>query len=428
MKISVTELWPENFDDFAELAFNHAYEEYDCAGGRGSCKSSTISTLIPLIMRRYPKVSAVMVRKVKNTINDSVFAQEKKSLKRLNYSNIYRSNKSTHELTNVRTGQKILTLGLDDKEKPKSITVENGYIGILWIEEKTEFAPDEIDSIKLSLLRGSDGPFWCFSSFNPPMNNNNWCNDDLLRSKSNRIVHRSDYRTVPPEWLGEFFLNKAAWDKEINERLYRNVYLGECVGTGLQIFDNVVDMELTDSQIKNFDYRFHGLDWGYFPHPWAYGAYAYDPNKQDLYIFDEMKLWKKGNDQSSKLLFEHLLEKDRWKWYTNCKPLAPREMPILLNADAAEPKSVADYSAYGWRVRAPDKDRDYAFKWLQTRAHIYIDRRRCPLAWEEFTKYEHSVDKNGRVIDDYPDAPEQGDDIIATSRYALEPVYSKRGY
>ena len=80
MKISVTELWPENFDDFAELAFNHAYEEYDCAGGRGSCKSSTISTLIPLIMRRYPKVSAVMVRKVKNTINDSVFAQEKNHL------------------------------------------------------------------------------------------------------------------------------------------------------------------------------------------------------------------------------------------------------------------------------------------------------------------------------------------------------------
>jgi PBSX family phage terminase large subunit len=424
---SVTELWPPNFDDLVQDVWDHGNEEYDLAGGRGSCKSSTIAEMILLLMRRYSKVNAVLVRKVKNTVGGSVYTEILKAANRLGYSDIYKRKASTHEFTNKRTGQKILTLGLDDKEKSKGCTVEHGYIGIVWFEERTEYTPEEIQAVKQSLLRGSSGPFWCFTSFNPPLNKNNWCNDDLLVDKPGRLVHRSNYLTVPREWLGEYFIHQAEWIKKTTPLLYRNEYLGESVGTGLQIFDNVAERAITDDEIRNFNNRFHGLDWGYWPHPWAYVACAYDDQRQDLYIYDEMKLYRKGNEQSSRLLLEHICKDKRWQWYGMSKPRIPAEAHIMLSADAAEPKSVGDYTAYGWHIRAPKKDRGYAFKWLQTRAHIYIDRKRCPLAWLEFARYEHEVDRQGRIVDDYPDAPADGDDIIAATRYATEPVYRIRG-
>ena len=44
---------------------------------------------------------------------------------------------------------------LDDPEKLKSIKVAYGYIGILWVEEKTELDPTDLQNVKISALRGS---------------------------------------------------------------------------------------------------------------------------------------------------------------------------------------------------------------------------------------------------------------------------------
>ena len=63
------------------------------------------------------------------------------------------------------------------------------------------------------------------------------------------------------------------------------------------------------------------------------------------------------------------------------------------------------------------------FEWLQCRK-IVIDPARTPRAHKEFTEYEHDVDKNGEVIDGYPD---RNNHWIEALRYATSPLSMRRG-
>lgn len=99
----------------------------------------------------------------------------------------------------------------------------------------------------------------------------------------------------------------------------------------------------------------------------------------------------------------------------------------LVTADRAEPKSVADFRAYGAFIREAEKGPDsvrYGIKWLQGLRHIYIDKRRCPLTWKEFVSYEYDTDKEGNFISSYPDVDNHSIDAV---RYALEKFYKRRG-
>ena len=55
---------------------------------------------------------------------------------------------------------------------------------------------------------------------------NSWVNQDILQSKENAIVHHSDYRTVPKEWLGDDFFIEAEDLKETKPKAYEHEYLG----------------------------------------------------------------------------------------------------------------------------------------------------------------------------------------------------------
>ncbi len=421
MKIESTHLWPVNYNDVFTELWGGKYSEFMLWGGRGSCKSSYISLAIRILMAQYLDINALVLRKKANTLRDSVFAQ-------LNWAGemLGLGGKKTVSPMMIKQGeQKILFRGSDDPTSIKSIKVERGYIGILWFEELTEFTPAEVRSILQSVMRGGNR-FWVFYSFNPPMNRNNWVNKEKLIDKPGRLVVRSDYTTVPEEWLGPAFLDEANWQKEHNEKLYLNEYLGECTGTGLDVFENIHDTRLTDDQIGKFDYFFHGVDWGYYPDPWAYNGMAYNPSTRELYIFDEMEAYKKGNAETSTMLMEHI-KAGPWKWYTTREPKAPAETNVKLAPDSAEPKSIADYRSYGWQVHAPNKTglRDYSFKWLQSLKAIHIDAERCPRTWAEFSGYSYIMDKNGEIEQTYPEG--QADHHIACVRYALEEVYKRRG-
>ena len=421
MKIESTHLWPVSYNDVFTELWGGKYSEFMFWGGRGSCKSSFISLAIRILIAQYLDINALVLRKKANTLRDSVFAQ-------LNWAGemLGLGGKKTVSPMMIKQGeQKILFRGSDDPTSIKSIKVERGYIGILWFEELTEFTPAEVRSILQSVMRGGNR-FWVFYSFNPPMNRNNWVNKEKLVDKPGRLVVRSDYTTVPEEWLGPAFLDEANWQKEHNEKLYLNEYLGECTGTGLDVFENIHDTRMTDDQIGKFDYFFHGVDWGYYPDPWAYNGMAYNPSTRELYIFDEMEAYKKGNAETSTMLMEHI-KAGPWKWYTTREPKAPAETNVKLAPDSAEPKSIADYRSYGWQVHAPDKTglRDYSFKWLQSLKAIHIDAARCPRTWAEFSGYSYIMDKNGEIEQTYPEG--QADHHIACVRYALEEVYKRRG-
>lgn len=421
MTVETADLIPWNYNDTFSAVLDGADSEYMLWGGRGSCKSSFISIASQLIMAKYPDVNMLAMRKKANTLRDSVYSQLTWARDMLSLTG--RKTVSPMQINHGR--QRILFRGSDDPTSIKSIKVAHGYIGILWFEELTEFTPAEIRSIKQSVMRGGE-KFWVFYSFNPPLNRANWVNKEKLIEKPGRLIMRSDYTTVPPEWLGPAFLDEAEWLKEHNPNLYANEYMGECTGTGLDVFENIRDVRMSDDEIGKHDYFFHGVDWGYYPDPWMYVGMAYDPAKRALYIFDELKAYKKGNIETSDMLLQHLQE-GPWRWYTTRRPESPRECAIKLTPDSAEPKSIADYRSYGWPCHEPDKTglRDYGFKWLQSLAAIYIDSARCPNAWAEFNEYSYVMNKNGEIEETYPEG--QADHAIAAVRYALEEVYRRRG-
>ncbi|RHA11738.1 PBSX family phage terminase large subunit [Megasphaera sp. AM44-1BH] len=387
---------------------SHGHTYYWLEGGRGSTKSSDISIEIPPLMIKNPECHAVVLRKVGNTIKNSVYPQMQWGIDALGLTDKFRFKTSPHEITYKKTGQKILFFGVDDPQKIKSIKLPFGYVGICWIEELDQFSGmEEIRNLNQSLLRG--GPiFWEFCSFNPPKSQNNWVNEEKLFDDPDRLVHHSTYLGVPRKWLGERFFEDAEKLKIKNEMAYRHEYLGEVTGTGGAVFENVEDMDMSDKFVGNFDRLYYGLDFGFAVDPLAYVAMYYDAKREDLYIFDEIYQQKLTNSQAA-------------GW------IAQRTGDRLIIADSAEPKSIKEMKDYGLHITGARKGPDsveHGIKWLQDRAHIYIDKRRCPNTFREFISYEYERNREGQFISAYPDKNNHAIDAV---RYGMGPAMPRAG-
>lgn len=411
-KIKLSELIAPVFYSLARDVFAHGHTHYDLAGGRGSLKSSTVSLLVPLLLVQHPEAHALVLRKVANTIRDSVYAQYIWAIDMLGMAEYWTARRTPMELIYKPTGQKIMFRGADDPMKIKSIKAPFGYIAITHFEEKDQFAGrEEIRNILQSTMRGGR-VFWNFESYNPPISRDNWANREALEDADDddRLRHHSTYLQAPPEWLGEQFLNEAEHLKAVNERAWRHEYGGEATGTGSEVFENIEMREITDEELSHFDKIYNGLDWGYFPDPWAFNRVYYDAARETLYIFDELTEWKKGNEETAALLKARgLTREDR------------------ITADSAEPKSVADYNKLGLKCYGAAKGPgsvDYSMKWLQTLKAIVIDPRRCPDTAEEFMGYEYERTRDGEIMSGYPDADNHHIDAV---RYATERIWTRPG-
>jgi PBSX family phage terminase large subunit len=400
-RVNVAELIAPSFDGLFFDVQEHRYTHYWLAGGRGSTKSSFASLCVPLMLLQNPRCHAVVLRKVANTLRNSVYNQVEWAIDALGLSDAFVARVSPLLFEYRRTGQKILFLGVDDKSKIKSLKLPFGYVGIVWMEELDQFTGmEEIRSLLQSLLRGGER-YWVFYSYNPPKSRNNWVNEEALFDREDRIVHRSTYLGVPSVWLGEQFIAEAERLRDKNETLYRHEYLGEVTGTGGAVFDNVEDIEMSDTDVALFDRLYHGLDFGFAVDPLAFVSMYYDAKHEDLYIFDEVYEQRLTNAQVARRIL-------------------PRLHGQHLTADAAEPKSIAEMRGLGLDVHAARKGPDsvaYGIHWLQGRRRIYIDKRRAPNTYREFVGYEYERNKDGQFISAYPDKDNHAIDAV---RYATE--------
>jgi PBSX family phage terminase large subunit len=406
-----------SFTDINRAIDDSDYREYYLEGGRGSTKSSFISEKIIELLENNPRMCAVVLRKVKDTMKDSVFAQLEWAIDTLSetYPGLkerYKLTKSPLEITNTRTGQVIYFRGADDYGKIKSLkTPKDMYVGITWYEEFDQFAGmNEVRKINQSLIRGGED-FIQFYSYNTPASSQHFVNIEKIIPKDSRIVHLSDYRAVPKKWLGQAFMDEAMFLKDVNEKLYENEYLGLMTGVGGNVFENVELREITDKEIETFDYIYQGIDWGYFPDPFAWVKCYYNPNTQTIYIYDEYKANRMGNEE----VWNNLVEEKKVNGDN------------LIIADSAEPKSIGDFKMYGACIKGAEKGPgsvDYSMKWLSSRAKIVIDQSRCPETANEFSTYEYDQDKDGNYISGYVDA---NNHFIDATRYALNNIWKKKG-
>lgn len=114
----------------------HGHTYYVCGGGRGSTKSSYISQEILLLMMEHRDCNAVILRKVANTLRNSVYRQMEWALDTLHLNAFWKKTVNPMEFVRRSTGQKILFLGVDDKSKLKSLKMPHGYVGIVWFNLK----------------------------------------------------------------------------------------------------------------------------------------------------------------------------------------------------------------------------------------------------------------------------------------------------
>ena len=396
------------FYDVAHDVFLHGHTHYDFSGGRGSLKSSTVSVLVPLLLINNPNTHALVLRKVANTIRDSVYAQYIWAIGELGMAAYWEAKVSPMELIYKPTGQKIMFRGADDPMKIKSIKVPFGYIAVTHFEEKDQFAGRaEIRTILQSTMRGGS-KYWNFESYNPPISRDNWANKDSLEERTDRLCHKSTYLQAPPEWLGEQFLAEAEHLKATDERAYQHEYLGIPVGTGGNVFDNLELREITDEEMSHFDHIYQGVDYGWFPDPFAFIRLHYDRARETIYLMDEIYQNKLTNEASGNIIIQ--------RGYKDA----------YITCDSAEPKSVADYRAMGLPAKAAVKGPgsvDYSMKWLQRRK-IVIDRKRTPNAYNEFVNYEYDRNKDGDIISGYPD---ENNHLIDATRYAVERISRRMG-
>lgn len=396
------------FYDVAHDVFHHGHTHYDFSGGRGSLKSSTVSILVPLLLVGNPGTHALVLRKVANTIRDSVYAQYIWAIGELGMAAYWDAKVSPMELIYKPTGQKIMFRGADDPMKIKSIKVPFGYIAVTHFEEKDQFAGRaEIRNILQSTMRGGS-VFWNFESYNPPISRDNWANKDSLEERADRLCHKSTYLQAPPEWLGQQFIDEAEHLKETDERAYQHEYLGIPVGTGGNVFDNLELREITDEEMSHFDHIYQGVDYGWFPDPFAFIRLHYDRARETIYLMDEIYQNKLTNEASGNIIIQ--------RGYKDA----------YITCDSAEPKSVADYRAMGLPAKAAVKGPgsvDYGMKWLQRRK-IVIDRKRTPNAYNEFVNYEYDRNKDGDIISGYPD---ENNHLIDATRYAVERISRRMG-
>lgn len=417
------------YDDILKDVLSHGHTHYIGAGGRGSTKSSFFGGIcIPLLIINNPGVHALCFRKVGNTIQNSIYAQVVWGIYQLGLESLFHIPKTySTPIVYIPTGQRILFMGMDDPNKVKSVKLPFGYIGITWWEELDQFSGEnEIRKVLQSTMRGGK-VFWDFRTFNPPISKLNWANEYAeqaeIFSQDTTLVVRNTYLDVPVDWLGEQFFFEAEELKQKNPRAYTHEYLGVATGTGGDVFPNVEDLDMEKpvdqggKQVpmwQTFDTIYNGMDVGFAMDPTRVVRCYFDRSCLDLYIFDEFSTTHNRSADIYKQVYEE-------------RKMLRNEDMLICDPGGGGLFVMADFKAFGAFIRPAEKGPDsvnYGIKWLQGLNHIYIDKRKCPDTYFEFTTYEYEQDKDGNFISAYPDENNHSIDAV---RYALQKYCNRKG-
>ena len=383
------------------------HREYLLGGGRGSAKSSFASLEMLICLLRWPDANAVVYRKVAATLRRSVFEQALWAAQTLGIEAAFDTRLDPPEMIRRDTGQRILFRGADDPAKSKSLKLAKGVFRFLWFEEASEFSGmQDIRTIRASVLRGVDRAATVLT-YNPPESAASWINAEARVSVDGRLTHHSDYRMLPPVWLGESFLAEAEALRRSNERMWRHMYLGEAVGNGGQVFDNLSLRTIGGDELMA-GRPLNGLDFGFAVDPDAFIRVYYDAKRRRLFVAEEFV--------GVRTPAEHLAAE-----------VAARADGETVHCDSADPRMIQELRARGVAAvgakKGPGSVRE-GIRFLQELSEIVIDPKKCPNAAREFSCYEYERDAWGNYRADCPD---KNNHLIDAARYALEDMIRCRG-
>ena len=405
MNKKISEIINKNFYEFWKTINSNKYLFHVLKGGRASAKSTHIAIWLVLALMKYP-VTCLCIRKVGNTLAESVFEQLKEAIDILNVGHVWKVQKSPLQLVYIPRGNKFIFRGADDPAKIKSIKMSKFPIAFVWFEELAEFkTEDEVSTIVNSVLRAELPPGLSYKviySYNPPKRKQSWVNKKFETQfiPDNTYIHHSTYLDNPH--ISKAFKEEAEEVKKKNEFKYRWEYLGEPIGSGVVPFSNLVFREITDSEINSFDNIRQGNDFGYATDPMAFVRMHYDSKRRILYFIDEI--------YGVKMSIRELASKIKSKKYD--------DYPVIC--DSAEPRSIAELKEYGIHALKAKKGPgsiEFGENWLDALEAIVIDNKRTPNVAKEYENIDYQTDKDGNVR---PKLEDKDNHTIDATRYGLE--------
>lgn len=390
---------------------DHMYQIF--FGGSSSGKSYFLAQrcVIDVLRGR----NYLVLRKVGNSIKDSVFNEvEKKIIELFPYEmrkQFWDINRSTCTITCNLNKAQIIFKGLDNVEKVKSITPKRGVITDVWVEEATETAYADWKQLTKRLrgkVKGYQKNFKkrLIFSFNPILKSH-WLYQEFFSGKwedgknyyekvdkdNDCMILKTTYRDN--NHLTENDIKLLTMEKD---PYYQSVYLNGEWG----ILEDVI---YTNWRIQTFDkeafdsYRF-GIDWGFSVDPFAFIKLAIDLKKKQIWICDE--IYKRGllNDKTIPMVREIVQGSIVW-------------------CDSAESKSIHEYVVNGINAKGVKK-----FKDARKEAINYIKKFEiivhpsCQNFINEIEQYHYKKDpKTGETI---PEVVEKNDHLMDAMRYSLE--------
>ena len=228
-------------------------------GGGSSGKSYFIAERFIYKLIHPSRCNLLVVRQTGDTNRKSTFPLLKHVISNWNLAEHFKVNESDMRIRCKLTGNEVAFAGLDDVEKIKSITFENGELTDIWVEEATECQEADINQLKVR-LRGGKSKKQMVLSFNP-VNIQHWIKRHFIDSglatvcfstyKDNKFLTDDD--------------RKALEDLKRTDEYTYNVYcLGQWGILGKTVFDARAiqsRLETIQKPIRTgyFDYDYDGL-------------------------------------------------------------------------------------------------------------------------------------------------------------------------
>ena len=228
-------------------------------GGGSSGKSYFIAQMHIYRLLHPRRYNLLIVRQTGDTNRKSTFPLLKQVISNWNLSEHFKVNESDMRIKCKLTGNEVAFAGLDDVEKIKSITFENGELTEIWVEEATECQEADINQLKVR-LRGGKSKKQMVLSFNP-INIQHWIKGHFIDSGLATVCF-STYRD------NKFLTDddRAALEdlKRTDEYTYNVYCLGQWGILGKTVFDARAiqrRLETLQKSLKTgyFEYDYDGL-------------------------------------------------------------------------------------------------------------------------------------------------------------------------
>jgi phage terminase large subunit len=228
-------------------------------GGGSSGKSYFIAQRWIYHLIHPTRCNLLVTRQTGDTNRRSTFPLLKQVISHWNLGQHFKINESDMRIKCLLTGNEVAFAGLDDVEKIKSITFENGELTHIWCEEATEMQEADVNQLKVR-LRGGNTKKQIVLSFNP-INIQHWIKGHFVDSglatvcfstyKDNKFLTDDD--------------RKALEDLKFTDEYTYEVYcLGKWGILGKTVFDaRSIQKRLEDipTALKTgyFDYDYDGM-------------------------------------------------------------------------------------------------------------------------------------------------------------------------